>query len=69
MGDVRGQGLFQGIEFVKDNHQRHPTDQDTHDNPADSVLEPYPELTKFVVDGLKLHRIIVSRQVTVTAVQ
>lgn len=47
VGNVRGVGLFQGIEFVKDANA--------------AVLEPYPELTKFLVDYLKYQRVIVSR--------
>lgn len=48
VGDVRGVGLFQGIEFVKNRNDK--------DN-----LEPYPELTKFLVDFLRYQRVIVSR--------
>lgn len=48
VGDVRGHGLFQGIEFV---HSRRNT-QD---------LQPYPELTKFIVDFLRYRRVLVSR--------
>jgi ethanolamine-phosphate phospho-lyase len=47
VGDVRGVGLFQGIEFV-------------HSNKA-ADLQPYPELTKFLVDYLRYQRVIVSR--------
>jgi len=47
IGDVRGHGLFQGIEFV------HATE--------DGSLLPYPELTKFLVDYLRYQRVIVSR--------
>ncbi len=47
VGDVRGQGLFQGIEFVRSNKV-----QD---------LQPFPELAKFVVDFLRHNRIIISR--------
>lgn len=47
VGDVRGHGLFQGIEFVR-----------TRTGPS---LEPYPELAKFVVDFLRYRRVIVSR--------
>jgi ethanolamine-phosphate phospho-lyase len=47
VGDVRGHGLFQGIEFV---HTRHTED-----------LQPFPELAKFVVDFLRYRRVIVSR--------
>jgi 4-aminobutyrate aminotransferase-like enzyme len=46
-GNVRGIGLFQGIEFVKDKHAKD--------------LVPHPELTKFVVDYLRYSRVIVSR--------
>lgn len=46
VGDVRGWGLFQGIEIIR---------TDTSD------LVPYPELTKFLVDYLRYHRVIVSR--------
>lgn len=48
VGDVRGHGLFQGIEFVKTRKPNVP-------------LEPYPELAKFVVDFLRYRRVIVSR--------
>lgn len=47
VGEVRGVGLFQGIEIV---HTK-----DTQD------LQPYPELTKFLVDYLRYQHIIVSR--------
>jgi len=47
IGDVRGVGLFQGVEFV-------------HSNKADDP-QPYPELTKFVVDFLRYEKIIISR--------
>lgn len=47
VGDVRGYGLFQGIEFV---HNRRV-----------GSLEPYPELTKFIVDFLRYRRVLVSR--------
>ena len=45
---MRGQGLFHGIEFVRDNSDV-------------TNLQPHPDLTKFVVDVLRLHRVIVSR--------
>ena len=45
---MRGQGLFHGIEFVKDNKDL-------------TNLQPHPELTKFVVAVLRVHRVIVSR--------
>lgn len=45
VGDVRGLGLFQGIEFVKDKETK----------------EPYADLTKFLVDFLKYQKVIVSR--------
>lgn len=48
VGDVRGHGLFQGIEFVKSR-----SDSDN--------LQPYPELTKFIVDYLRYKRVVVSR--------
>lgn len=47
VGDVRGVGLFQGIEFVKDRKS--------------NDLQAYPELTKFIVDFLRYQRVIVSR--------
>ncbi len=47
VGNVRGSGLFQGIEFVRDAQAKN--------------LEPYPDLTKFIVDFLKYHRVIISR--------
>ena len=47
IGDVRGFGLFQGVEFV---HSRKAKDP-----------QPYPELTKFVVDYLRYERVIISR--------
>jgi len=47
IGDVRGFGLFQGVEFVRSRNS--------------SKLEPYPELTKFVVDYLRYDRVIISR--------
>lgn len=47
VGDVRGFGLFQGVEFVRSR--------------KDKNLQPYPELTKFVVDYLRYARVIISR--------
>ena len=47
IGDVRGIGLFQGVEFVKKN--------------TGNDIVPHPDLTKFVVDYLKLSGIIISR--------
>jgi 4-aminobutyrate aminotransferase-like enzyme len=47
VGDVRGSGLFQGIEFV---HSCTSAD-----------LQPYPELTKFLVDYLRYQKVLVSR--------
>ena len=47
IGDVRGVGLFQGIEFVYNN--------------KDVNLEPHADLTKFLVDYLRYQRVIVSR--------
>lgn len=47
VGDVRGLGLFQGVEFVRDN--------------SVSNLEAHSPLTKFVVDYLRFENIIISR--------
>jgi len=47
VGDVRGMGLFQGVEFVK--------------SKSSDKLEPYPELTKFVVDFMRYEKVIISR--------
>jgi tetratricopeptide (TPR) repeat protein len=47
IGDVRGFGLFQGVEFVRSR--------------ASPDLQPYPELTKFVVDYLRYEGVIISR--------
>eukprot|EP01039_Chlorochromonas_danica_P006936 gene6936-7675_t len=49
VGDVRGVGLFQGIEFIHDLSK------------TSGEILPYPELTKFVVDFLRYQRVIVSR--------
>ena len=49
VGDVRGVGLFQGIEIV---HPRRNLSE---------IPRPYPELTKFLVDYLRYQRVIVSR--------
>ena len=49
VGDVRGSGLFQGIEFVRTKKS------------GSKDLQPHPELTKFLVDYLRYQRIIVSR--------
>lgn len=48
VGDVRGMGLFQGVEFVVSN-------KDTEN------LQPHPHLTKFVVDFLRYQNVIISR--------
>jgi len=47
VGDVRGVGLFQGIEFIKSRKNNN--------------LEPHADLCKFVVDFLRYQRVIVSR--------
>ena len=47
VGDVRGVGLFQGIEFIKSR--------------MNNNLEPHADLCKFVVDFLRYQRVIVSR--------
>jgi 4-aminobutyrate aminotransferase-like enzyme len=47
VGDVRGCGLFQGIEFVK--------------KISNEIIQPHPILTKFLVDHLRYDRVIVSR--------
>ncbi len=48
VGDVRGQGLFQGIEFIKRNDS------------SDEIV-PHEKLCRYVVDFLKYERIITSR--------
>jgi len=48
VGDVRGSGLFQGIEFVLSRQNR-----------AD--LQPHPHLTKFIVDFLRYNNVVISR--------
>jgi ethanolamine-phosphate phospho-lyase len=50
VGEARGCGLFQGIEFV-----RSKSKVDRH------FLDPFPELAKFLVDYLRYRHIIVSR--------
>ena len=47
VGDVRGCGLFQGIEFVH--------------TAADGEILPHAELTKFLVDFLRYQCVLVSR--------
>ena len=47
VGDVRGKGLFLGVEFV--------VSRENHD------LTPDAEICKFVVDFLRLNRILISR--------
>jgi len=47
VGEVRGHGLFQGIEFVKTKKTQ--------------KLEPHADLTKFLVDFMRYERVIVSR--------
>lgn len=41
VGDVRGCGLFQGVEIIKSLEE------------TNGELVPYPELTKFLVDHLR----------------
>lgn len=50
IGDVRGMGLFQGVEFIKTGKDQDPLHP-----------EPHPDLTKFVVDFLKYENVIISR--------
>ena len=45
VGDVRGNGLFQGVEIIHDRRRKGGDDDDQ--------LRPYPELTKFLVDHLR----------------
>lgn len=47
IGDVRGVGLFQGIEFNKKG--------------PNGSIDPHPELAKFCVDFLRYEKILVSR--------
>eukprot|EP01035_Chromulina_nebulosa_P019952 gene19952-25919_t len=47
IGDIRGFGLFQGIEFI-----------DVNSLP---VILPNPKLTKFIVDFLRYEKVIISR--------
>jgi ethanolamine-phosphate phospho-lyase len=47
VGEVRGHGLFQGIEFVKT--------KQTHN------MQPHGELAKFLVDFMRHERVIASR--------
>eukprot|EP00906_Rhabdomonas_costata_P010883 RCo015309 len=47
VGDLRGMGLFRGVEFVRSNSAEDPL--------------PYPDLTKFVVDYLRYINVIISR--------
>ena len=47
VGDVRGFGLFQGLEFVLDSAAADP--------------QPHPTLTKFVVDFLRYENVVISR--------
>lgn len=49
IGDVRGFGLFQGIEFVYDKTV-----------PAENLVA-HPDVTKFVVDFLKFRHVVISR--------
>lgn len=51
IGDVRGHGLFQGIEFVKKRRTGY----------TEEVIIPHEKLCRYVVDFLKYERIIVSR--------
>jgi len=52
IGEVRGVGLFQGIEFIKLKETKGALHHD---------IQPYPELAKFVVDFLFNEKILVSR--------
>lgn len=50
IGDVRGIGLFQGVEFI-----------DIQQSKLHNDIIPHPNLTKFVVDYLRYSNIIISR--------
>jgi ethanolamine-phosphate phospho-lyase len=57
IGDVRGIGLFQGIEFIE---VREDEIQDD-DQQQQEIITPNPRLTKFIVDFLKYEHVIISR--------
>jgi len=57
MGDVRGVGLFLGVEFIKTDTGTEGADG----NVASADILPNGELCKFVVDFLRYKRIIASR--------
>lgn len=54
MGDVRGVGLFLGVEFIK------PNQTDSNDV-GETDIVPNGPLCKFVVDYLRYQRVITSR--------
>lgn len=55
VGDIRGQGLFLGIEFV------YPIDTNKIDHNGNVHIEPHGALCKFVVDYLRFSNIVISR--------
>lgn len=57
MGDVRGVGLFLGVEFIKTDASA----EGAEGNEASSDIVPNGALCKFVVDYLRYKRIIASR--------
>jgi 4-aminobutyrate aminotransferase-like enzyme len=57
IGDIRGCGLYLGIEFIQVTSRRENNSMDD-DN---ATIIPHGELTKYLVDHLMDHRVIVSR--------
>lgn len=55
VGDIRGQGLFLGIEFVK------PIDPSKLDHNGNVHIQPFGALCKFVVDYLRFSNVVISR--------
>ena len=56
IGDVRGVGLFIGIEFIKTNHRKVKNKQlvESHTD----AIEPNAELAKFIIDFMRYENVI-----------
>lgn len=61
IGDVRGIGLFQGIEFIHVLAADVMPGDGVKDEYGNPLIKPHATLAKFIVDFLRYERVIISR--------